>query len=148
MSGEPVPTLADYGWSRDFPTRFSDDDLLGHLHNGVYHQAMDTTVLAWLQGAGHLSSASPVAPLVVTSTCRFLASGAFPDVLRVGLRADAVGRTSMTWGMGVFRERDGALLALGAVVHVAVDVATRRPVPVPEDLRARVTAELSVLPTA
>lgn len=144
MSDAPQPTPGDYRWSRGFPTRFADDDVLGQLHNVVYHQAMDTTVLAWLLGAMRLSVTSSVAPLAVSSSCRYLASGAFPDVLQVGLRADAVGTTSITWGMGLFRERDERLLAVGTVVHVVVDVATRRPTLVPDDLRARITAELVV----
>ncbi len=144
MSDEPKPTLEDYGHHRDVATRFSDNDVLGHLHNAVYYQAMDTTVLGWLLEAGYLSESSPAAPVVASSSCRYLASGAFPDVLRVGLRVDDTASKAITWGLGIFRQRDGLLLATGTVVHVSVDPVTKRPVPVPDGLRARIAAELQV----
>lgn len=143
MSDAPPPTLDDYGWTRDFPTRFSDNDVLGHLHNAVYYQAMDSTVLGWLLHAGYLSESSPVVPVVASSSCRYLASGAFPDVLRVGLRVEATSSRSITWALGIFGP-GGKLLATGNVVHVTVDPATKRPVPVPDGLRARIAAELEV----
>ncbi len=144
MSDAPPPTLADFGHTRDVATRFSDNDVLGHLHNAVYYQAMDTTILGWLLDAGYLSDASPVAPVVASSSCRYLASGAFPDTLRVGLRVDDLSSKAITWGLGIFRQRDALLLATGSVVHVTVSTDTRRPVPVPDGLRARITAELAV----
>lgn len=143
MSDAPPPTLGDYGFARDVATRFSDNDVLGHLHNAVYYQAMDTTILGWLLEAGYLSESSPVVPVVASSSCRYLASGAFPDVLRVGLRVDATSSRSITWGLGIFG-RGGMLLATGTVVHVSVDPATKRPAPVPDGLRARIDAELVV----
>ncbi len=144
MSDEPEPTLEDYGHTRDVDTRFSDNDVLGHLHNAVYYQAMDTTILGWLLEAGYLSDAAGIAPVVASSSCRFRASGAFPDVLDVGLRVDDLSSKAITWGLGIFRQRDGLLLATGSVVHVTVDTTTKRPTAVPDGLRARIAAELAV----
>ena len=143
MSGDHA-ALQDYRWTRAFPTRWNDDDVLGHVNNTVYYEAMDTTVTAWLIGPGGYELSSGLAPVVVSSSCRYHLSAVFPDVMVVGLRADRVGRTSVSWGMGIFRERDGALLATGTFVHVVVDATTMRPVPVPDDLRTRVVAELGV----
>lgn len=144
MSDAPQPTLDDYRWSREFSTRFNDNDVIGHLNNTVYYEAMDSTVTAWLLSEGGYDlRASDVAPVVVTSSCRYIASGEFPDTLRVALRADRVGGTSISWGLGIFRERDAQLLATGTFVHVIVDRETTRPVPVPDDLRARIAAELA-----
>lgn len=145
MSADDSPeTLGDYRWTRAFPTRWNDNDVLGHLNNAVYYEAMDTTVTSWLVGPGGYDMASAtIAPVVISSSCRYVLSGGFPDTLTVGLRADKVGRTSIAWGLGIFRERDGALLAQGTFVHVVVDRTTMRPVPVPDDLRAQVAAELA-----
>ena len=139
-----APTSQDYRWTRAFPTRWNDNDVIGHVNNAVYYEAMDTTVTAWLTGPGGYELSSGLAPVVVSSSCRYHLSAVFPDVMSVGLRADRVGRTSVSWGLGIFRERDGALLATGTFVHVVVDAATMRPVPVPDDLRERVVAELGV----
>ena len=141
---EPRPTLVDYRWTRSFPTRWNDNDVFGHVNNTIYYAAMDTTVTSWLLGqAGFGMAAEDGDPaVVIASSCRYFASGAFPDTLVVGLRADRVGTTSVAWGLGIFREADGALLATGTFVHVFVDRANRRPIPVPAAIRARIEQEL------
>lgn len=140
------PVLADYRWHRAFPTRWNDDDVFGHLNNTVHYAAMDTTVTAWLLGGpdgSGWSAADGDPAFVVASSCRYFDSAAFPDVLVVGLRADRVGTTSVSWGLGLFREADERLLATGTFVHVFVDRDTRRPIPVPGPVRERIEHELS-----
>ena len=138
------PTLADYRWHRPFPTRWHDNDVFGHVNNTIYYAAMDTTVTSWLLGqAGYgMTEAHGDPAVVVASSCRYFASGAFPDTLLVGLRADRVGTTSVSWGLGIFREADEELLATGTFVHVFVDRAERRPMTVPAAIRERISAEL------
>jgi acyl-CoA thioester hydrolase len=139
------PTLADYRWRRPFPTRWHDNDVFGHVNNTIYYAAMDTTVTSWLvTQAGHGLQDDAEPAVVIASSCRYFASGAFPDTFVVGLRAEKVGTTSVSWGLGIFREADGELLATGTFVHVFVDRDSRRPKPVPDALRARIAAELTV----
>jgi acyl-CoA thioester hydrolase len=138
-------TLAGYRWSRPFPTRWHDNDVFGHVNNTIYYAAMDTTVTSWLvTQAGHGLQDDAEPAVVIASSCRYFASGAFPDTFVVGLRADRIGTTSVSWGLGIFRESDGELLATGTFVHVFVDRESRRPNPVPDALRARIEAELTV----
>jgi acyl-CoA thioester hydrolase len=138
------PDLSDYRWTRSFPTRWNDNDVFGHVNNTIYYAAMDTTVTSWLLGqAGYgITDAEGDPAVVIASSCRYFASGAFPDTLVVGLRADRVGTTSVSWGLGIFREADEQLLATGTFVHVFVDRAERRPIPVPEAIRDRIGREL------
>ena len=136
-------TLDRYRSTRPFPTRWHDNDVLGHVNNTIYYAAMDTTVTSWLLGrGGHRMVEDSDPAVVVASSCRYFASGAFPDTLVVGLRADRVGTTSVSWGLGIFRESDDGLLATGTFVHVFVDRETRRPIPVPYPLRTRIAADL------
>jgi len=142
------PRLADYGWRRTFPTRWHDNDVFGHLNNTIYYAAMDTTVTSWLLDGVSALRGRPVPAaetdpaFVVASSCRYFASAAFPDALVVGLRADRVGTTSVSWGLGIFREADEELLATGTFVHVFVGRDDRRPVPVPAAIRERIGREL------
>ena len=132
---DPRETFGEYPWSRPFALRWNDNDVFGHVNNTIHYAAMDTTVTDWLireAGVG-LQERGEVA-VVIASSCRYYASAAFPDTLLVGLRADRVGRTSIAWGLGIFREQDRELLATGTFVHVFVDRDQRRPVPVPERL--------------
>lgn len=138
------PVLDDFRFRRPFPTRWNDDDVFGHVNNTVHYAAMDSTVTAWLLGGRTKDEAfggDADAAFVVASSCRYFASAAFPDVLVVGLRADRVGTTSVSWGLGIFRE-DGEPVAAGTFVHVFVDRASRRPVPVPQPIRERIDREL------
>ena len=139
------PVLGDYRWHRPFPTRWHDNDVFGHLNNTIYYAAMDTTVTSWLLGqAGYgMTEVDGDPAVVVSSSCRYVESGAFPDTLVIGLRADRVGTTSIAWGLGIFRQSDERLLAVGTFVHVFVDRATRRPKSVPDAIRERVGRELT-----
>ncbi len=78
----------------------------------------------------------------VSSSCEFKASAAFPEPLEVGLRAGRVGTSSVTWELGILRA--GELLAEGRFVHVFVDHVTRRPVPIPDGIRAAIERDLVV----
>ena len=140
MSGYPSTT--------PFPTRWSDNDVYGHLNNTIYYAAMDTTINTWLiRSAGFDLERAPEIALCVSSGCEFRASAAFPDPLELGLRAGRVGTTSVTWELGVLRagvDGTGELIATGTFVHVFVDRETRRPVPIPAAIRAAIERELVV----
>ena len=68
----------------------------------------------------------------------FRAPARFDDELAVALTVQRFGRTSMTtaWTSAVGE----TLCVEGEIVHVWVDAATLRPVPVPEEAKARLTA--------
>ena len=137
--------MSDYGWYHPFPTRWNDNDVYGHVNNVVYYAAMDTAVNAWMVGQGVLDPEhGEVIGVIVASSCEYRASGSFPDTLRVGVRAGRVGRTSVTWETAIFRASDDELLATGTFVHVFVDRAERRPVPIPEPLRAAIDRDLVI----
>ena len=132
-----------YPHTAPFSTRWNDNDVYGHLNNTVYYEAMDTTINVWLMSVAGLdpTGGGPIG-VCVSSSCEFRASAAFPEPLEVGLRAGRLGTSSVTWELGIFR--DGELLAEGRFVHVFVDDATRRPVPVPYAIRAAIERDLVV----
>lgn len=49
-------------------------------------------------------------------------------MLDIGLSVAKIGRTSVTYNIGVFREQEEQAAAVGTFVHVFVDPHTRRPV--------------------
>jgi acyl-CoA thioester hydrolase len=142
--------VSEYGHIAPFPTRWSDNDIYGHLNNTIYYSAMDTTINTWLiRSAGFDLEHAPQIALCVSSGCDFRASAAFPDPLELGLRAGRIGTTSVTWQLGVLRAGvggpgTGEVLATGTFVHVFVDRETRRPVPIPAGIRAAIERELVV----
>jgi acyl-CoA thioester hydrolase len=135
--------IADYPYRRIFPTRWNDNDQYGHVNNVVYYEAMDTTINAWLVGVAGLDPLGGQAiGVCVASGCEYRQSIAYPDDMEVGLSAARIGRTSVTWALGIFRHSDGAPLAAGTFTHVFVEADTRRPTPIPPPLRELIDEQL------
>ena len=136
---EPEQRTA-YHYFRRIPTRWMDNDVYGHVNNVVYYSYFDTVVNAYLVHEGGLDIESgQVIGLCVESHCRYLSSVAFPDVLDAGLRVAKIGRSSVRYEVGIFRAGDKTAAAQGHFVHVFVDRETRRPVELPDRMRAALT---------
>ena len=136
-------STADYGYLHPFPTRWHDNDVYGHVNNVVYYAAMDTAVNAWMIARGIIDpQGGEVIAVCAASSCDYRASGSFPEVLQVGVRAGRVGTSSVTWETGILRGEE--VLATGSFVHVFVDAVTRRPVPIADAARVAIEAELIV----
>ena len=117
-------------------TRWGDNDVYGHVNNVVYYAFFDTAVNGLLVEAGLLDIAgSTVIGLVVETGCRYHAPIAFPDGVTAGVRVARIGRSSVRYEIGLFRGDAADASADGFFVHVYVDRATRRPVPLPDPLR-------------
>jgi len=147
-----MPPAPDGLTSADFPvrwpvlTRWADNDMFGHLNNAVYYQLFDTAINAWIAtGAGVDPLTIPELGIVAESGCRYFAELAFPESLAVGLAVTRLGRSSVTYRLGVFKEVDRdpqPVAALGHWVHVYVDRDTRRPVPIPDAIRSLLSTAL------
>ncbi|GAA6143533.1 thioesterase family protein [Hydrogenophaga sp. 5NK40-0174] len=126
---------------RDIGTRWSDNDLYGHVNNVVYYSWFDTAVNGWLIEQGVLDiHEGEVIGLVVETQCNYFAPLAFPQPVQAGLRVARLGSSSVRYEVGLFasdgNDEDNNTAACGHFVHVYVDRETRRPVPLPERLRA------------
>ncbi|MBK0399688.1 acyl-CoA thioesterase [Limibaculum sp. M0105] len=122
---------------RPITTRWSDNDIYGHVNNVRYYSFFDTAVNGHLIEAGALDiHDGPVIGLVVETRCSYFAPLAFPQTVEAGLRVDRLGRSSVSYALGIFREGADDAAAAGAFTHVYVDRETRRPVALPARLRA------------
>ncbi|BBZ31030.1 thioesterase [Mycolicibacterium madagascariense] len=134
--------------SRDFPvhwpvlTRWTDNDMFGHLNNAVYYELFDTAINAWLGTTAGLDPVTaPWLGVVAESGCRYFAELQFPDPLVVGLAVTRVGTSSVTYRLAVFAPPDTdddakPVAAVGHWVHVYIDRTTRRPVAIPDAIRS------------
>ena len=132
------------GWTRgDFPvllpqqTRWHDNDVYGHVNNVVYYAYFDSAVNGYLiDASGADIRELPAIGIVAETACRYLQPVGFPDRLDVGLAVARLGRSSVTYRLAVLSAGEDAPAAVGRFVHVYVDRRTRRPVAVPDVLRA------------
>jgi acyl-CoA thioester hydrolase len=118
-------------------TRWNDNDPYRHVNNVVYYEWFDTVVNQYLLEHGVLDiAASPVVGLVVETKCNYFSPMSFPDLVHAGLRVAKLGGSSVRYEIGLFRNHEAVASAQGHFVHVYVDRATHKPVPLPEPLRA------------
>ncbi|MGE5169360.1 MAG: acyl-CoA thioesterase [Rudaea sp.] len=114
-----------------------DNDTYGHVNNVVYYAYFDTAVNEHLVRAGGLDIRESAAiGIVVETACRFHQPLSFPETVDAGLRVTHVGRSSVRYEIGLFRQGEDDAAATGRFVHVWVDREHRRPVDVPEAIRA------------
>jgi acyl-CoA thioester hydrolase len=137
MSEEPKRERGDFAHFLEIVTRWADNDIYGHVNNATYYSYFDTLVNRMLIERNLLDPAKSGAIGVVVETgCRFFAALSFPDVIDAGLRVARIGNSSVQYEIALFRRGDKEPAATGHFVHVYVDRATRRPVPVPAEVRA------------
>jgi acyl-CoA thioester hydrolase len=118
-------------------TRWMDNDVYGHVNNVVHYSFFDTAVNRYLIESGALDiHAGEVIGLVVQTQCHYFESIAFPQTVHAGLRVAQLGRSSVRYELGLYADDAPLSAAVGHFVHVYVDRATRRPVPVPDTIRA------------
>jgi acyl-CoA thioester hydrolase len=114
-------------------TRWHDNDVFGHVNNVIYYSYFDTAVNRHLMDAGLLDpNASRIVGLVAETGCTYFASIAFPERLEVGLAVVKLGRSSVTYRLGLFREGGDICVALCRYTHVYVDRGSGKAVAIPE----------------
>ncbi|MCG7393552.1 acyl-CoA thioesterase [Microvirga sp. ACRRW] len=121
---------------RPIATRWMDNDAYGHVNNVHYYSYFDTAVNGWLIEEGLLEFANAtVIGLVVETGCTYFESVAFPERLEAGISVTHLGRSSVRYGVGIFKEGEDLAAAQGHFVHVYVDRVTQRPVDIPSETR-------------
>ena len=122
-------------------TRLMDNDLYNHVNNATYYSFIDTAVTSYLANAVERDLArDPVAYLVVENGCNYFNPIAFPDVVHCGLRVSHIGRSSMRFEIGIFRNDEALAAAQGWFVQVCCDRASQRPIAMPQRVRAALEA--------
>ncbi len=147
---EPDPralTRADFDAIRPVPTRWSDNDMFGHLNNAVYLELFDSVLNGWMQAeTGIDENTAPTLGVVAETSCRYYREVSFPVTVEVGVRANRLGRTSVLFEFGVFLPDEEKVAAHGLWAQVYVDRVTRRPVPIPDAVRAHLEAAVARRP--
>ena len=115
---------------RTIGTRWSDNDLYGHINNVVYYSWFDTAVNGLLIERGALNiHAGSVIGLVAETRCNYFSPLSFPEPVTAGIRVAHVGASSVRYEVALFgADETLPCAAKGHFIHVYVDRATRRPV--------------------
>jgi len=99
-----------------------------HMNNSVYYYLFDSVVNTYLieQCSLHPPTSSQVG-LVVHSHCDYMAPTGFPAIIDMNLRVNKLGKSSVTYEIGVFERGTEEVKAVGEFVHVFVERDTMKP---------------------
>jgi acyl-CoA thioester hydrolase len=136
MSARTAERRDEYRYFVEMPTRWHDNDQLGHVNNVTYYRffeniiasfTMDVLGIDWMH--------DPVIPLAVETSCRFWRPLSFPETVEVGLCVAHMGTTSIIYNIGLFSQGHETAAASGRFVHVFVDRDAQTPVDLPASAR-------------
>lgn len=117
-------------------TRWSDNDIYGHVNNVTYYSYFDTTANHYLIHQGGLDiHHGNIIGLVVDSACSYFEPIAFPDQLEGAVRVIHLGNSSVKYELAVFKIGGMHAVAQGHFVHVFVQRENRKSISIPDHLR-------------
>lgn len=118
------------------PTRWNDNDMLGHVNNVIYYSYFEAAVVRFVQEETKTDWASAAQiPYALETKCRFIRPVKFPQTLEVGMRIVKLGNSSVTYDMALFSEGSDEPAATSQWIHVWVDRKGERPIPIPDAVR-------------
>jgi len=120
---------------------FSDTDAQGIVYYGRYLPYFDHARTEYHR---HLLSApftEAGGDLVMRAlSVEYHAPARFDDLIEAFVRVKRIGRTSMTYECAAYRLPDDVLMVTAELTVVLVDLAARRPIPMPEEIRETIRA--------
>ena len=106
------------------------------MNNVTYYSYFDTAANRYLIEQGGLDIGDgAIVGYVVSSGCEYHAPITYPEPVEAGLRVDKLGNSSVRYGLAIFRQGSDEAVAHGHFVHVFVNRAENKSVPIPENLR-------------
>lgn len=118
---------------------FSDTDAQGVVYYGRYLPYFDHARTEYHRHLGGLSV--PGCEFVMrASAVEYHAPARFDDLIEAFVRVRRIGRTSVTYECAAYRLPDETLMVTAQQTLVLIDVATRQPTPVPDELREALRA--------
>jgi acyl-CoA thioester hydrolase len=118
---------------------FSDTDAQGVVYYGRYLPYFDHARTEYHRHLGGFATEG-CEFVMRASSVEYHAPARFDDLIEIFVRVSRIGRTSVTYECAACRLPDDALMVTGQQTLVLIEVDSRQPTPVPDDLRAAVRA--------
>jgi len=131
---DTTPRLEDFPFRLGDNVRFGDLDPNQHVNNAVYATYFETGRVTLMKSPQYGLTPPGLAWIMVRLDMHFRAELRWPGTIEMGLGVAKLGRTSVTFDQVVFSE--GKCVASAQSVSVLLDEATRKPMPLTEDIIA------------
>ncbi|GGR01927.1 hypothetical protein GCM10008957_13510 [Deinococcus ruber] len=123
--------------------RYSDTDMMGHINNAAYAQFLEIARMDYLD-ALLPPGVRPAAVVLARLELNYRREVHLGQRVEVLTALTQVGRSSWTYAFQILA--DDVVSADGSSVQVHVDADTRRPAPLPPEMRTVLTAALPGTP--
>lgn len=120
--------------------RWSDVDDAGILYFGNYIRFYEIAETEWLRQHNMAYRAEvfeqwSAYPVRRVFHCEYEKPAYLDDLLRIEIWTEKIGNSSYTIGFAMYRDHTDELLTTGYCTMVTVDIQTRKPIPIPPELR-------------
>ena len=129
---DSTPRLEDFPYRLSDNVRFADLDPNQHVNNAVYATYFETGRVTLMKDRSYGLMPDGVTWIMVRLDMHFRAELRWPGTIEMGLGLAKFGRTSVTFDQVVFSE--GKCIASAQSVSVLLDEATRKPIPLTEEI--------------
>ena len=121
--------ISGYNYFCQLSTRWNDNDIYGHMNNIIYYALFDTAVNKWLikNKLIDIKNGQNIG-LIVQSGCNYFSSFEYPENINAGIRVTKIGKSSVRYEVGLFKEKEELSSADGFFIHVYVDRKTNKPI--------------------
>lgn len=128
--------ISEYNYFCQLSTRWNDNDIYGHMNNIIYYSLFDTAVNKWLikNKLIDIKNGQNIG-LIVQSGCNYFSSFEYPENINAGIRVTKIGKTSVRYEVGLFKEKEELSSADGFFIHVYVDRKTNKPIALNYDFK-------------
>jgi acyl-CoA thioester hydrolase len=99
------------------------------MNNIIYYALFDTAVNKWLikNKLIDIKNGQNIG-LIVQSGCNYFSSFEYPENINAGIRVTKIGKSSVRYEVGLFKEKEELSSADGFFIHVYVDRKTNNPI--------------------
>lgn len=128
--------ISEYNYFCQLSTRWNDNDIYGHMNNIIYYALFDTAVNKWLikNKLVDIKNGQNIG-LIVQSGCNYFSSFEYPENINAGIRVTKIGKSSVRYEVGLFKEKEELSSADGFFIHVYVDRKTNKPIALNYDFK-------------
>jgi acyl-CoA thioester hydrolase len=139
--GRPTDAKPPFKYSAVTRVWFSDTDAQGVVYYGRYLPYFDFARVEYHRHLGLVGLGAGAQEFVMrASDVAYEAPARFDDLLEVFIRTRRIGRSSVTQEFAAYRVEDDLLMCRAEQTVVLIDIASHRPIAVPDDFRRAVIA--------
>lgn len=147
MTSRPTAQRHEYRHLVSVPVRWGDVDMLGHVNNVQFLRYAEEARVTWIRrfAADPAQLFVGEGLILADIQCSFIRQLRWPATVEIGVRAEKLGRSSMTLLNPIFVAGEDSPVATARAIVVWFDYQQQKTTPLPEKLRQAIR-EFEVVP--